>query len=340
MFDFFKQIFKKENWSISKELVIKNTFSFLFMMAFIISFIKIFGEENTLVGVCIYVGLMVFPECDTGMKLSSMLTIIFIVFVGSIFASDFNVHAPLWVAFVVNFLFVMLVMLMTSEPTYLKLNVIMLLLFLFCQSVPVSGSKFDLRVIGTLIGTFIVLLYTYYSWKNRGYGKGDGRGLIDQIKAGWKYKNVCIRMALSVSLAILITGYFATKKPLWISLVVLSLTQFSTEDMISRMKHRVIGTIVGVVFFVVVFTYIVPIKYGVVIILLLGYLGYYFNDYKHKQFINSVSAINASLVLFNPSSAIVSRFEGLIMGIGIVLLLFVVEVGFGFFFGDKPENLI
>lgn len=325
------KIFSKESWSINAKLVVKNTISFILMMVFILGFMKIFGEENILVGVCIYVGLVMFSKCDTGMKLSSMLVVIFICFVGSVFVSELNNYLPLWAGFVLNFAFVYVVMILSSEPTYLKLNNIMLLLFLFCESVPVDLKVFNIRMAGTFVGTIMVMGVTYYFWKKKGYGKENARTLTEQIKSGFNYNNVCLRMATGVSISILITSMYGSSKPLWISVVVLSLTQFSTEDMISRIKHRVLATIFGVVFFVVVFTYLVPVKYGVVVVLLLGYIGYYFDDYKHKQFINAVSAINASLVLFDPFKAIEARFEGLLVGIGIVLLLFVVEVGIGFF---------
>ena len=331
------KILDKKKWSINLNIFLKNTFSFAIMMIFILGFMKLFGEENTLVGVCIYVGLIMFAECNTKMRLNSMLIVIFFCFVGSVLASNLNIYLPLEVAFVLNFIFVFIVMLLTSEPTYLKLNIIMLLLFLFCQSVPVSKTQFNTRLAGTIIGTLLIMGYTYYHWKKKGYGGSDSKTLKEQIIAGWKYKSVCFRMAFGVSLSIILTGYYGSIKPLWISLVVLSLTQFSTEDMVSRIKHRVLGTILGAVFFVVVFTYLIPIKYGIIVILLLGYLGYYFNEYKHKQFINAVSAINASLVLFDSSatSAIYTRFESLFIGILIVLILFVVEVGFSFFKKEK-----
>ena len=139
---------------------LKNAYKFSIMMLFILAYIKIFGDENTLIGVSVYVGLAMFPVCDTNMKRSSMLLVIAIVFIGSGLVSQLDALSP-WISFPINFLFVYLVM-MTSEPTYLKLNIVMLLPFLFCQSVPVSIEQFPTRMIGILSGTLFMILATYF----------------------------------------------------------------------------------------------------------------------------------------------------------------------------------
>ena len=92
---------------------------FVFMMTFILLFMKIFGADNTLIGVCVYVGLAMFPYCDTGMNKSTMMFTIFISYVGSAIISQVNTVSPL-IAFPINFIFVYFVTLLTSEPHYLK----------------------------------------------------------------------------------------------------------------------------------------------------------------------------------------------------------------------------
>ena len=54
------------------EKIKHNTVRFLAMMGFIITYMVIFGKENTLPGVAIYVGIMMFPKMNTGIKLYDM----------------------------------------------------------------------------------------------------------------------------------------------------------------------------------------------------------------------------------------------------------------------------
>lgn len=320
-FDLLKKINLNRNFI--REFL-KNAYKFSIMMLFILAYIKIFGDENTLIGVSIYVGLAMFPVCDSNMKRSSMLLVIAIVFIGSGLVSQLDALSP-WISFPINFLFVYLVMMMTSEPTYLKLNIVMLLPFLFCQSVPVSLEQFPTRMIGILSGTFLMILATYFGWKKRGFGSEDSKSFRQQLSLNKKHYKTGIRMATGISIAILVSSILKTEKVLWITLVVMSLTQINSEEMLSRIKYRILGTVLGSIFFFLAFEYLLGREYAIFIVLLFGFIGLFSDEYKHKQFINTVSAINASLILFNTKNAIWNRFAGLALGIAIVLILYFIE---------------
>lgn len=165
--------------------------------------------------------------------------------------------------------------------------------------------------------------------EKRGYGK-EGRTLKEQIKEGMKYIDVSARMAIGVSLAIFIAALMNSAKPLWISIVVMSLTQIDTSDMVDRIKYRTIATVCGIFFFSIVFGYIFPVEYAAILVMILGYVGFFIDEYKYKQFINFISSINASLIIFNAETAMVNRFIGLFMGIVIVLTLHIISSGIRF----------
>ena len=205
------------------------------------------------------------------------------------------------------------------------MNIIMLLPFLFTQSVPVDISGFYMRILSSVTGVAIMMAATLWQWKKSGFGTSGSKNIREQIQAGKKYSNIAIRLALGISFALLLSAIIKSRKPLWITLVVLSLTQFKTDEMVSRMKHRLLGTILGSVFFMITFNYILPIEYGMAVVFLFGFIGCFFDNYKTKQFINTVSAINASLIIFNTDHAILNRFIGLAIGILIVLALYCIE---------------
>ena len=303
---------------------LKNLKMFIFMMFFILTFIKFFGHDNSLIVVCIYVGLVMFPACDTGMTKSAMLSVIAFCYIGSTIVAQLNTISP-WMALPFNLIFVFLVMAITSEPTYLKMNVIMLLPFVFNQSVPVDYNGFKMRMAATIIGTLIIIVCTYIQWTKNGYGKSGSRTLIEQFRKGLKHLNTALRMTLGVSFALILSTILQSQKPLWITLVVVSLTQFTSQEMVARIKYRIIGTILGSIFFVISFRYIFPIEFSIIFVFLFNFIGSFLDEYKYKQFINTVSAINASLILFNTDRAILNRFIGLAIGILIVLLLYLLE---------------
>ena len=321
---------KKKSNEKSKfiEKIKHNTFRFLAMMGFIMAYMAIFGQENTLPGVAIYVGIMMFPKMNTGIKLYDMLIMVAILFLGSGIVAQIGVISP-WLALPLNIIYIFITMIVTTEPAPYKMNMVFLLPLLFCQSVPVSIDLFPKRMVGILIATGITVAVTYIEWKKRGYGE-EGRTLKEQIKEGMKYVDVSARMAFGVSIAILIAALMNSAKPLWVSIVVMSLTQIDTSDMVDRIKYRTIATVCGIFFFSIVFGYIFPVEYAAILVMILGYVGFFIDEYKYKQFINFISSINASLIIFNAETAMVNRFIGLFMGIVIVLTLHIISSGIRF----------
>ena len=132
-------------------------------------------------------------------------------------------------------------------------------------------------------------------------------------------------MAAGIALAMATGMFLELKKPLWISIVTMSLTQMDFKDTVQRIKHRSIATLLGLIMFFVLFQLIIPPQFAYIGILALGYLSYFTPEYKHKQIVNAISAINASLVILDTTTAFENRVFCLIGGILIVLLLCLIQ---------------
>ena len=327
---------------IERKNLIKNIFTNLYkftvMMAFILGFMKIFGDDNTLTAVSIYVAIATFQYCDTGIKRKSMSIIIASLFISSTLVAYLNTVSP-WLALPINLIYIFTVMTLTIEPKEFKLNIIFLLPLLFSHSMPVNADRLPMRVFSMTIGIAITLIIANIRWKSMGIGNDDGKGIAEQFKTGLKHIGVSLRMAIGISLAFLIGGIMGLEKPLWISLVVMSLTQIEADEMVKRIKHRTLGSIVGIFFVTIVFGYLVPENLIMAIVLFLGYIGFFFPEYKYKQFINFVSAISASLVLFEPNIAMFNRFASLFAGIAIVIALYIMERWITYFREFSSEHI-
>ncbi|MEG1742007.1 MAG: FUSC family protein [Acetivibrio sp.] len=122
------------------------------------------------------------------------------------------------------------------------------------------------------------------------------------------------------------------KKWLWSRTLVTqraNITQYTSSRFyltpILRIKHRTIGTILGILIFIVVFQYLVPPKYVFILVFLIGYINNFIKEYKYTQILNAVNAINASLVMLDTSTAIENRVMCLLCGILIVLIFYVLH---------------
>lgn len=301
-------------------MILFNALRFIINIGFVFIFQLLFGVENILPGVAIGVGFTMLPTNDFGLRPWTMFFITVLLYTLSGFIAQ-SALLPIIPAFIINFLFVILIILLINEPQILKSNITFLLCFVFSQSTPVPWEHFNMRLISLFVSSLFVGICIIINWYRKGYGK-NGRNLREQIFLCQKNRSYMFRMAFGISIAMMIGMVLQLKKPLWISIVVMSLTQLEFNETIERIKHRFIGTMIGVTLFFILFQLIIPSQYAIIVVMLLGYVGFFLPDYKYKQIINAISALNASLVLLDTKTAIESRIVCLINGIIIVLAIY------------------
>lgn len=298
-----------------------NTINFIMLFIFITIFAAIFGSANTLVGVAIAVAFMTLPQCNLYVKPMQMSLNIAVIFAATGICCALSVVNP-WVGLVINLLFLTFIMLTSCEPSEIKPYISFLITYIFCQSSPVHGRDLIMRVVGLTLGGISIALAYWLRWYKKDFTQIS---LKEQILLSLKNCDFIARMVVGISLAMFIAEIFHLQKPLWISIVVMSLTQIQLHVTIERIKHRTFATVVGILLFIVLFKVLIPEQYDLILILCLGYLCSFFSQYKYKQIINAISAINASLVLISTSSAILNRVICLVSGVSIVLALFFAE---------------
>lgn len=298
---------------------VSNFFKFVENLLFIYIFMYFFGNENILPAVSLGVAFTMFPYSDLGIKPSVMFGIIVGLFtIGGCVAQLAN--GSVWLAAPCYFVYLILLILLSHEPEMYKPSISFLINFVFCQSTPVSNELFLNRFLCLFLGSIFVGAFTCAVWKMKGFGK-EGRGWKEQISLCSLNKSYLFRMAFGVTFAMFIGSYLHLKKPLWISIVVMSLTQLEFSETLERIEHRFIGTMIGVVIFFVFFQILIPKEYAAIFVLLMGYISFFMPQYKYKSIINAISALNASLVLLDTRTAILNRIACLIAGIVIVLMV-------------------
>lgn len=302
-----------------KKTAFKNLFMFLQTLAFTYIFMYLFGEDNVLAAVALGVAFTMFPSLDLHIKPASMFLIIVGLFTLGGCVSQLA-HGPIWLAVPCYFFYLLLLLVIGYEPAMFKPFMPFLINFVFCQSTPVADERFLNRFLCLFLGSIFVGLFTYIQWKRNGFGK-DGNGIREQIRIGQKSKSYLFRMAFGVTFAMFTGSILHLKKPLWISIVVMSLTQIEFSETLERIKHRFIGTMIGIVVFFIFLQLLIPKEYAIFFILSLGYLSYFLPQYKYTSIINAVNALNASLVLLDTKEAISNRIILLIAGIFIVLIV-------------------
>lgn len=322
---------KKKVWS----LIGKNTASFAFCMGCIILMSTLFGQENVLPSVAV-VGLMSFPLMDVKTDHLQFSAAIFLLFPLIGLTSMLSL-VNVWLSIVCTFGTVLLIMVLTIEPRDLKPFMTFMLCFVFSQGSPVAPGGFGMRMATLTLGGLAVALVTYFTWRHK-YKDSEQHSLRTQVHLSARHRSFILRMALGLTLAGILGFALHLKKPMWISIVVLSLTQIDIKETHQRIKYRVIATIVGVFLFLLFCQYLIPQEYIFYFIIFLGYLSTWVKEYKYTQVINAINALNANLVLFDTNTAIGNRFLLLGIGIAIVLGMYLLDRVCRHFIGKREKR--
>lgn len=303
-----------------KQTFRSNLIDYTTNLLFILVFTLIFGSENLLPIVALSVGYLMFPKINFGVKNSVLVMTNLLLFpLGGILSQ--LPHSHPFILFFIYGAFTLLILVLTAEPIAFQYSIPYLINFLFCQSTPVATSQVLNRIICLVVGSIFLSILAVTSKKKQPLSTTQPLGLKEQMKRSLTHPLYITKMTLSVSIAMSLAILINAPKPLWISIVAMSLTEIHFSETVKKTRERIIGTTFGVIIFYLFLVKLIPTPYAMVFILTEGFISYFLVDYKHKTIVNSIAAMNAALVLFPSGVSIMNRFIGLFIGIAIAVVV-------------------
>lgn len=149
-----------------KKVILGKTILFIAILAYVIIFKTIFGEENILIAVMSITGLLMYMGRDlTGEPIKNLLgLILFYIMIG---VGTFIAAHNIWIAIPVNFIIIFLISYtfghVLKGPMYIPFS----LLYLFLLAYPVPLSAMPLRIIGLVVGAISIMLPQFIINKNK-----------------------------------------------------------------------------------------------------------------------------------------------------------------------------
>ena len=299
-----------------KKLEGKKIFKNLFMIACIIISVSLcsmmFGSDNSLTWVGIIVGIMLYWNLDIGINKKEAPIVILALFIFTGIANRIAEINPILGIFV-NLISIFLIMYIPSEKPEYKAYIPFILIYIFDQSNIAVGEDFYTRMVSLVVGGIITGAVYYFRHKNSEEGIHISKIMKDIDITSPRFI-ISIRMAIGVSIAILIGTLLGLQRTMWISMSVMSLTQLEFETTKERFKHRIVYTLIGAVAFVLLFQVLIPEKYNGLASIILSYIYTFIKDYKHQIIFITVNALSASMLIFDPTEAIGTRILLIISG--------------------------
>lgn len=300
-----------------KKFTFKSAISNLFMLACIMVFVGIFsslfGSNNSLTWVCILIGIMLYWKMNIGIDKKEAPIIIVSLFVFTGIANRIAIIDP-FLGFFVNLIAIFVIMYVPSLKPEYKAYMPFILCYIFDQSNVAIGKDFYTRMLSLFIGGLIVSAVYYYKHRNSEEKHIKFRELITDFDISSPRFILSCKMAVGVSISMLIGSLVGIQKTMWIAMSVMSLTQIDFNHTQKRFIYRIIATVVGSIMFVLLFQYLIPDKYVAFTTIILNYIYTFIEDYKYQMVFITVNSLSSSMVLFNPDTAIEIRIALVILG--------------------------
>lgn len=306
---------------LKAKVLIGNLILIIAIIVYVTLFGKVFGSYDSLIGVCAITAMLMYVDIHLSLKMNEAIltTVISFVFMGIVIQLSYI--NPIF-GFFINTTSIFIIMYLVTNRMDTKAFLPFILCYVFVQGTPIPWSDMSLRLLGLLAGGVCIALVYYFSHRKK--DDSDHMNITEMIKTIDKNSlqfNFSLRMALSVSFAMLLGSILGVEKSMWISITAMSITQPHFNDTKVRVKERFFGTLIGATAFTIIFVFILPEKFSTVSLLVLSYIYTFINEYKIKMIFITMNALGASMILFEPEISIPMRIGFIVLGIGIAVIV-------------------
>ncbi|WP_194434163.1 FUSC family protein [Paenibacillus segetis] len=225
---------------------------------------------------------------------------------------------------IIHLVSIFLIMMLFSEKLETKAFLPFMLCYVFAQGNPVIYSEIKVRIFGLLAGGILIAIIYYLKHRKSDDSNAMNlQSIFRQLSKSPLRVEYAIKMAVGVSIGMLIGDLSHAQKGMWISLTIFSIMQPHFTHSKERVKHRLMGNLIGAAVFVVLFIMLPP-QYSMLVTLALSYIYMFVVEYRIQMIFVTINALSAALVLFDYSVSIPMRISFIILGacigIGISLI--------------------
>lgn len=309
--------------NISGKLLLSKLFTLLGIILFVSSFSMIFGSENSLTGVVVITAILMYKHVDVNLYFKDAIIALIIAFIIMPLGSYLSTINP-WIGLIVNFIimFLLTFTFTTGEATKNKAYVPFILGYVFLQGNPISIQQLPSRFMAVSIGAILIIFFYFkYHRKDTSNSEFTLKNIYSNIDFTSLHFNFALRMALGVSLAMLIGDLLGLTKAMWISVSAMSITQPCYYQSKTRMKERIISTIIGAILFIILFEIIVPDKFIALLTLTLSYIYSFVEKYHIKIVFVTISSLGAAIILYDTAVSVPLRIVCVILGTIVAIIV-------------------
>lgn len=290
---------------------------FLFCVFYMSAHNKIFGQENSIVGVVFLIAFLTSFQNDFGYQTRQAVKTIPLLFLIVALGPKLSLMNP-YFGLLINLVCILSILILCCHNVTMGNHVAYLMGYLMCQGYDVTGRAYLMRVL-SLMSSAVIVMSIYYLMNRKRKYKRNIQDVFWEIDIHSTRTQWYSKLAITLSVVTFVGTLLQYPRIMWMNLVILSLVTPMEAEHKGRRISRIPATIFGTILFYMVFEQIVPEEYHQIIVLLAGFGSMFITSYFIKTVYNSFSALIAAALLFSTPTAMLLRVVSNILGVFIAV---------------------
>ena len=303
---------KKEKVKHSAIYLLKILLNVSFCVAFVITFTKILGNDNSIVGVVVLLCVLAFRFSDLGIQTKDAMWVLPVIFAILAFGPRLANSGGLFQEFLVNSICILMLMILGCHNVVMFNHSTLILNYLLLYGYDVTGKSYLFRLIGITFGAILTMAIYYRNHHKQTY-KRNLKQLIEEFNINSSRSRWQLRMTFCISSAIFLTGILNCPRRMWVGIACMSVMLPFKADVSQRVKGRICGNIAGCALFLAIY-FILPESMHSLIGIISG-IGVGFSaTYGWQTIFNSLGALSIATDVLGLPKAIFFRIFHNIFG--------------------------
>lgn len=293
--------------------IIKDFLCILFCMLIVVSFSRIFGVDNSIVGVVTVVLLLTFrfSNLDFNVK-QSAITLFGIFMIYAISPYIASISNPI-IGSIINFVSIMAIIILSCHNVQLSNQSTLVLSYLLLYGYEVNDFKgYINRVFGLILGGIIVAGIFYYK-QRKNTVENTFSTIIKDISLSDNRTKWQIKLALGICSAVLIGELLNLPRTIWIGFACMSILQPTPAKLEFRYKARQVYVVLGCIIFSIVYL-VLPEEFRGYVGIIGGLMVGVSATYEWQTVFNCFGALIAAIPILGLGGAVIMRIINTIFG--------------------------
>ncbi len=302
----------KEKMKHTAIYLFKIVLTVAFCMAFVIGYTKLFGSENSIVGVVVLLCILTFRFADLGIKTQDAMWVFPVIFAIFAFGPRLANSGGLGREFLVNTICIMGLMLLGCHNVVMFNHCTLLLGYLLLYGYDVTGKMYLYRLAGIGLGAVLTMIVYYRNHRKQEYKRGL-KQLLDEFDFSSSRTKWQLRMTLGISVVVLLTGALHCPRRMWAGIAIMSVMLPFKDEIRERVKGRIPGNIIGGVVFLMIYC-LLPESLHSMIGIISGIGVGLSATYRWQVVFNSLGAMSIAVTILGLPEAIFFRIFNNVFG--------------------------